>query len=52
MRDDDKYLKLMDAYKIHRAELGPAANLYLQAAIKLREKGQVSQDAVIGAAYL
>lgn len=52
MRDDDKYLKLMDAYKTHRAELGPTANLYLQAAIKLREKGQVSQDAVIGAAYL
>jgi len=35
-----------------RGELGPEANAYLKAAMKLREKGNVSDDAVIGAAYL
>ena len=52
MTDDDKYLALMNAYKVNRMEKGEAANLYLEAAMKLRERGNVSQDAVIGAAYL
>ena len=52
MTDDDKYLALMNAYKVNRVEKGEAANLYLEAAMKLRERGNVSDDAVIGAAYL
>ena len=52
MNDDDKYIALMSAYKANRVEKGEAANLYLEAAMKLRERGNVSQDAVIGAAYL
>ena len=52
MKDDDKYLKLMNAYKIHRFDLKDVANLYLKAAIKLRDKGEVSKEAILGAAYL
>ena len=52
MTDSDKYVALMSAYKESRVEKGEAANLYLQAAMKLRERGNVSQDAIIGAAYL
>ena len=52
MTDSDKYVALMDAYKTKRAEYGEAANLYLEAAMKLRERGNVSNDAIIGAAYL
>jgi hypothetical protein len=52
MTDNDKYMALMDAYKTKRVEYGEAANLYLKAAIKLREQGNVSDDAIIGAAYL
>jgi len=52
MKDDRKYLALMDAYKKNRLEKGEAANLYLEAAMKLRKKGDVSDDAIIGAAYL
>lgn len=51
-RDDDKYVALMARYKELRGELGPKADLYLKAAMTLREKGQVSQDAILGAAYL
>jgi len=50
--DDKKYNALMARYKEHRMELGPKALPYLEAARKLREKGNVSEDAVIGAAYL
>jgi hypothetical protein len=50
--DDEKYNALMARYKELRGELGPEANAYLKAAMKLREKGNVSDDAVIGAAYL
>lgn len=32
--------------------MGEQADVYLDAAIKLREKGNVSEDAIIGAAYL
>ena len=52
MTDSDKYVALMSAYKKNRVEKGEAANLYLQAAMKLRERGNVSDDAIIGAAYL
>lgn len=52
MSDDDKYVALMARYKELRGELGEKANVYLDAASKLREKGNVSDDAVIGGAYL
>lgn len=52
MTDDDKYMVLMDKYKQLRGEKGPEAVKYLEAAMKLRERGNVSDDAVIGAAYL
>ena len=51
-KDDAKYMALMSRYKELRGDLGPKAVPYLQAASILREKGDVSQDAVIGAAYL
>lgn len=52
MTDDDKYIALMDRYKIERSQDSENAVKYLQAAMKLRDKGNVSQDAIIGAAYL
>ena len=51
-KDDKKYVALMARYKELRVELGPKANIYLQAASALLEKGEVSQDAILGAAYL
>ena len=51
-KDDSKYVKLMSRYKELRGKLGKEANPYLEAAMKLRETGDVSQDAIIGAAYL
>jgi hypothetical protein len=51
-RDDTKYVALMARYKELRGELGEKADPYLQAAMKLREKGQVSEDAILGGAYL
>ena len=50
--DDEKYNALMAKYKELRGELGPEAIPYLKAAMKLREKGNVSDDAMIGGAYL
>ena len=51
-KHDQIYLNLMSRYKEKREELGEAAVPYLEAAMRLREKGDVSEDAVIGAAYL
>jgi hypothetical protein len=51
-KNDEQYVALMSRYKERRQELGEKANLYLEAAMKLREKGDVSEDAIIGAAYL
>jgi hypothetical protein len=50
--DDDKYVALIARYKELRGELGSQALPYLKAAMKLREAGNVSDDAVIGGAYL
>jgi hypothetical protein len=50
--NDKQYVALMARYKELRMELGPIANAYLEAAMKLRKEGNVSQDAIIGAAYL
>lgn len=51
-KDDNKYVTLMARYKELRGELGVKANPYLEAAMKLRQEGNVSDDAIIGAAYL
>ena len=50
--DDKKYVALMARYKELRGELGVKAKPYLEAAMKLRQEGNVSDDAIIGAAYL
>ena len=50
--DDAKYNALMAKYKELRGELGPEALPYLKAAMKLRKEGNVSDDAMIGGAYL
>lgn len=52
MNDDEKYVALMDQYKMMRREEPRKAQRYLEAAMKLRESGRVSDDAVIGGAYL
>jgi hypothetical protein len=55
MEDDNAYVALMDKYKQSRgssSEENDAAMKYLDAAIALKEKGRVSQDAVLGGAYL
>jgi hypothetical protein len=51
-RDDIKYQQLMGRYKQLRGELGEGALPYLEAAMKLREKGNVSDEVVKGSAYL
>jgi hypothetical protein len=51
-KDDIKYQQLMARYKELRGELGPEALPYLKAAMKLREKGNVSDDVVQGSAML
>jgi len=50
--DDKKYMALMSRYKELRGKLGEKADPYLEAAMKLREEGDVSEDAILGAAYL
>jgi hypothetical protein len=52
MTDDSKYVALMARYKELRGREGEAAVRYLEAAMKLREQGNVSKDAIIGGAYL
>jgi hypothetical protein len=51
-KHDEIYIALMSRYKERRTELGEKAMPYLEAAMKLREKGGVSEDAIIGGAYL
>lgn len=52
MDDDKKYIALMDKYKMTRREDGKKAMKYLDAALLLRDQGRVSEDAIIGGAYL
>lgn len=52
MTDDNKYLILMSKYKEKRLTEDEEANKYLKAAMKLRESGKVSDDAILGAAYM
>jgi hypothetical protein len=51
-KDDLKYQQLMSRYKELRGKLGPDALPYLEAAQKLAEKGNVSDDVIKGMAYL
>jgi hypothetical protein len=52
MKDDKKYIALMDTYKQKRLRDPQGAQKYLEAAMKLGAEGEVSDDARIGAAYL
>jgi hypothetical protein len=51
-KDDKAYIALMDKYKRDRLTDPQGSTKYLQAAMKLRETGDVSEDAMIGGAYL
>jgi hypothetical protein len=51
-KDDKAYVALMDKYKQNRGKDPQGSVRYLEAAMKLRETGDVSDDAVIGGAYL
>lgn len=51
-KDDDQYVSLMDQYKMMRMEDGKGAMKFLDAAMKLRKEGDVSDDAMRGGAYL
>lgn len=51
-KDDDKYVELMDQYKMMRMKDGKGAIKFLDAAMKLRKEGDVSDDAMRGGAYL
>lgn len=51
-KDDERYVALMDKYKRMRLKDGKKALVYLDAAMALRERGDVSKDAFIGGAYL
>jgi hypothetical protein len=52
MTDDDKYMALMSKYKEKRLTEDEEANKYLRAAMKLRQNGNVSDDAVLGGGYM
>jgi hypothetical protein len=52
MTDDDKYMALMSKYKEKRLTEDEEANKYLKAAMKLRQSGKVSDDAILGGAYM
>jgi hypothetical protein len=51
-KDDKDYGILMAQYKNLRTKDPENAIKYLEGAMKLREQGNVSEDAVIGSAYL
>ena len=50
--DDKEYLRLMSQYKMARRTEGKKANDILEQAFKLSEKGEVSQNALVAAAYM
>jgi hypothetical protein len=51
-KDDERYVALMDKYKRMRLKDGKKALVYLDAAMALKERGNVSEDAITGGAYL
>ena len=50
--DDKKYIALMDRYKMNRRKDPEGAQKYFDAAMELSKRGNVSDDARVGAAYL
>lgn len=50
--DDKKYMALMGKYKVARLSDPAGANKYLKAATELRKQGSVSEDVILGCAYL
>jgi len=52
LTDDEKYVLLMEKYKRNRFAMCQEANKFLDAAIKLKEKGNVSKDAILGGQYI
>ena len=50
--DDKKYIALMDKYKMNRLKDPQGAMKYLDAAMALSARGRVSDDALVGGAYL
>lgn len=52
MSDDEKYMALMGKYKDLRGKGGPEANKYLKAAMALKKTATISQDVILGSAYL
>ena len=51
-RDDAEYVRLLDLYKLNRVGDGRGALKFLDAALELSERGDVSHDARLGGAYL
>lgn len=51
-KDNERYVALMDKYKRMRLKDGKKALVYLDAAMALKERGDVSDDAITGGAYL
>lgn len=51
-KDNERYVALMDKYKRMRLKDGKKALVYLDAAMALKERGNVSKDAITGGAYL
>lgn len=51
-KDNERYVALMDKYKRMRLKDGKKALVYLDAAMALKDRGNVSEDAIVGGAYL
>jgi hypothetical protein len=51
MSNEEKYKALMAKYKANRTK-DPEAVKYLKAAMKLRSEGGISEETVLGSAYL
>ena len=50
--DDEKYWALISKYKEERLTKDEEANKWLRAAIKLRQSGKVSDDAILGGNHM
>jgi hypothetical protein len=51
-KDDKDYGILMAQYKKLRVKDPESADKYLRGAMKLRQQGEVSEEAILGSAYL
>jgi hypothetical protein len=52
LTDDEKYVLLMEQYKRNRFALGQKANKILEAAMDLKKKEKVSDEAIQGGQYI